>query len=53
MQQDSLKKIAAVEKSAAIKSTSLLHPKNLTGMSKSTLTLSRVEAQEKAVDSED
>jgi hypothetical protein len=44
-QQLSLKKISAIKKSAAIKSTSLSNPNKLTGTVKSTLTSSRVEPQ--------
>jgi hypothetical protein len=44
-QPHSLKKTSAVEKSAAIMSTSLPNPKSPTGMAKSTSTSSRVEAQ--------
>jgi hypothetical protein len=42
MQQHSLQKISAVEKSAAIDSTSLLNRNNPTGMAKATSTSSRV-----------
>jgi hypothetical protein len=44
-QQLSLKKISAIKKSAAIKSTSLSNPKIPIGMAKSTSTSSRVEPQ--------
>jgi hypothetical protein len=42
-QQHGLKKTSAVEKSAAIKSTSLLNPNSPSGMAKATSTSSRVE----------
>jgi hypothetical protein len=45
VQQRSLKKISAIEKSAAIKSRSLSNPKDPTGMAKSTSTSSGVEPQ--------
>jgi hypothetical protein len=45
MQQHSLKKIAAITKSAAIKSTPLSKPKNPTGMAKATSTSTQVEAK--------
>jgi hypothetical protein len=45
MQQHSLKKISAVEISAAIKLASLSNPKNPTGMAKSTSPTSRVKLQ--------
>jgi hypothetical protein len=45
MQEHGLAKISAVEKSAAIKSTSLSKPKNPTAMVKVTSTSSRVEPQ--------
>jgi hypothetical protein len=45
MQQHSLKKISALEKSAGIKSTSLPNPKHPTGMTKSTSTSPLVEPQ--------
>jgi hypothetical protein len=46
MQQHSLKKLSAVEKAAAIKSTSLWSPKNQTGMAKSASTSSKVEPKQ-------
>jgi hypothetical protein len=46
MQQHSIKKISAVEKSAAIESASLSNPNNPTGMAKSTSTSSLVEPKE-------
>jgi hypothetical protein len=48
-QQHSSKKISALEKSAAIESTSLSNPKSSAGKAKSTLTSSQLEPQKQKV----